>query len=252
MTIDNTRGLLETMPLVVAPPVQQSYPERSLLQHAETPVRWLPAVSSTRESLDNPHGWYQRALVTRAVGSGVSISQLAVENLSPEERRQTQDFTRHTLQRGEMRIHPFALPADTYSWSPQTWSVLVKTDRRVVAHVGVSYRVIVVGDLRVPVGGVGGVMTLPEWRGRGYARAALDMATAFVGTQLWARFALVICPRGDTDFYAHLGWRVAEGPIWCEQPDGPVRLDGEVALFMPCQGDVEWPRGPIHVGGTPW
>lgn len=252
MTIDNIRGLLETIPLVVSPPVQPSYPERFLREHAETPVRWLPAASTARESLDDPRGWHQRALVTQAVSSGVSISQLAVENLSPEERRQTKEFTRHTLQRSETRVHPFALPADSYSWSPQTWSVLVKTDRRVVAHAGVLYRVITVGDLRVPVGGMVGVMTLPAWRGRGFARAALDMATAFVGLQLWARFALVICPRGDADFYDHLGWRVAEAPIWCEQPGGPVKLEGEVALFMPCQGDIEWPPGPIHLRGTPW
>ena len=124
---------------------------------------------------------------------------------------------RHTLQRGEMRIHPFGLPADSYSWSPQTRSVLVKTDRRVVAHVGVLYRVITVSGLRVPVGGLGGVMT-SRVAGTGLCVSRWTKATAFVGMQLWARFALVICPRGDTDFYNHLGWRAAEAPIWCKQP----------------------------------
>ena len=76
----------------------------------------------------------------------------------------------------------------------------MKTDRRVVAHAGVLYRVITVGDLRVPVGGMVGVMTLLASRGRGYARAALDMATAFVGSQLWARFALVDLSAGRRRF----------------------------------------------------
>jgi hypothetical protein len=75
---------------------------------------------------------------------------------------------------------------------------------------------------------------------------------AFVGMQLWAPFAVVICPKEDTGFYEHIGWRVAEAPIWCEQPDGRVKLDKEVALYASCQGDAEWPSGAIDLGGMPW
>src|SRR5438270_91085 len=84
----------------------------------------------------------------------------------------------------------------------------------VVAPPGILYRVIQIGDLRVPVGAIAGVMTLSGWRQHGYARAALTKATAFVGTQLWAPFAVVICPTDDTGFYEHIGWRVGEGAIW--------------------------------------
>jgi hypothetical protein len=56
-------------------------------------------------------------------------------------------------------------------------------------------------------------------------------------------------PKG---WYEMLGWRVAEAPIWCEQPGGRVRLEGEVAVFLPRQGDAEWPSGTIDLCGPPW
>ena len=209
-------------------------------------------MSTSREALEDPQGWYQRAVTADAVSTGVNVLQLAVENLSLDERQQAQAFTRHTLQRSIERVRPFALPANSYTWAWPTWSALVKADQRLVAHAGIIYRVIQIGDLRVPVGGIAGVMTLPGWRQRGYARAALAKATAFVGMQLWAPFAVVICPREDVVFYEHLGWRMTEAPIWCDQPGGRVKLENEVTLFMACQGDADWPSGAIDLGGAPW
>ena len=214
---------------------------------------WLPAVSTNPKTLDDPHGWYQQTLVAELhAATHVKVIHLATANLSAEERQQTSDFTRHTLQRSVDRVRPFSLPADTYSWATPTWSTMVRADERVVTHVGILYRVIQVGPLRVTVGGIGGVMTLSEWRGRGYARAALSGATAFVGKQLWAPFALVICPDADVAFYEHLGWSVAEGQVHCEQPGGRVTLPHERAVFLPCQGAADWPSGSIDLLGLPW
>jgi GNAT superfamily N-acetyltransferase len=215
-------------------------------------AHWLAGVSPSRATTGDPAGWYQHALAAHPVVAGARISQLSVANLSADERQQLLAFTRHTLDRGLDRVRPFALPADSYRWTRATWSVLVKVGVRIVAHAGITYRVIQVGDLRVPVAGIGGVMTLPEWRRHGYARAVLANATAFAGLQLWAPFALVICPEEDTAFYQHLGWRVAQAPIWCEQSAGPVRLAHELALYLACQGDADWPSGSIHLGVAPW
>jgi aminoglycoside 2'-N-acetyltransferase I len=250
--LDRITELLGTTRLVVAPRVEPVHPEAGIHQIPPAAAHWLPAVSTSKAALDDPQGWYQRTLAAGTAALGVNVSQLAVGNLSPEERHETQEFTRHTLDRGVGRVRPFALPADSYSWTPPTWSVLVKADQRVVTHAGIIYRVIQVGQLRLPVGGIGGVMTLHDWRRHGYARVALAHATAFVGMQLWAPFAVVICPRKDTGFYEHIGWHVAEALIWCEQPCGRVTLEEEVAAYLPCQGDAEWPSGPIDLGGTPW
>ena len=248
MAISRITELLDLAPLVVATPAEPA----AIQQPAQPSEHWLPAVSTSREALDDPRGWYQRALGAEADRAHAKVVQLAVANLSPDERSQAREFTRHALQRSAGRGRPFALPADSYTNAWPTWSVLVKAEQRAVAHAGTIYRVIRIGDLHVPVGGIAGVMTLPGWRLHGYARAALAKATAFVGMQLWAPFAVVICPKEDTAFYEHIGWRITHAPIWCDQPGGRVKLEDEVALFMPCQGDAEWPSGAIDLGGTPW
>ena len=108
------------------------------------------------------------------------------------------------------------------------------------------------GEHRVAVGGIGGVMTLPDWRGRGYARAALKKAQASVAVWRRAPFALAICPRDEASFYRHLGWRVADALIRCEQTGGRVTLAHEVVVVLSCQGDAFWPSGAINLCGVPW
>lgn len=245
-TVDNAPEVMNghTLPLRPAPEANGIPPPAT---------RWLPAVATSREALDDRQGWYQRTLATELrTTTGINVVQLAVDNLSPAERQQTSTFTRHTLRRSVDSVRPLSLPADTYAWTGPTWSAMVKQDARVITHVGILYRVVQVGSLRVAVGGIGGVMTLSEWRGRGYARAALAGATAFVGTQLWAPFALAICPTDDVAFYEHLGWTVADGPVACEQSGRRVTLPHECAVVLACQGDAAWPGGSIDLLGLPW
>ena len=252
MAIDRITDLFDAARVVIGPLVEAVHPEVGSQKIPQTTARWPPAVSTSKATLDDPQGWYQHALAADAVVSGVNVLPLAVSSFSPEERRETHMFTRHTLEPSVGRIRPFALPADSYSWAAPSWAMLVKADGHVVTHAGIVYRVIQVGNVRVPVGGICGVLTLDDWHDRGYARAVLAKATAFVGMQLWAQFAVVVCPKEDTAFYQHLGWHGAEAPIQCEQPNGRVSLEGEVALSLPCQDLAAWPSGPIDLLGEPW
>jgi len=239
---------------MVATPVKPvAAPAKRKLERALLGREWLTSVRHTPVEKADPLGWYQLALTANAVTPGVQVLQLAETNLSPRERTEVRAFTRHTLERTDPHVHPFALPADRYTSAAPTWSAMVKADQRVVTHAGILYRVIQVGDTRVPVGAITSVMTLTEWRGRGYARAVMGKAVAFVAMCLWAPYALVICPRADTGFYEQLGWRVAQkAAIWCDQPGGRVELTGEVAVYLSCQGDAAWPSGTIDLCGAPW
>jgi GNAT superfamily N-acetyltransferase len=196
---------------------------------------WLTAVRHTPVQKADPQGWYQQALTTNGVTAGPTIVQLAETNLSPGERAE---------------LTAFASPARV----APTWSVMVKADQQVVTHAGVLYRVIQVGDTRVPVGALTGVMTLADWRGRGYARAVLTKAVAFVAVWLWAPFALTICLPQDAAFYKKIGWHAVnkDVPIWCDQPGGRVALAEEVAMYLSCQGEATWPKGEIDLCGAPW
>lgn len=97
------------------------------------------------------------------------------------------------------RVPPLALPADRYTWAPSVWCVLVKTEQRVVSYAGTLHQVGQVGEQRLAVGGIGSVMTLPAWRGRGCARAA-PKSPGLRGSLAVAPFALAICPRDEASF----------------------------------------------------
>ena len=117
MAIDRITELLDATLLVVAPRVEPVPPEALIQQPPRPSAHWLPAVSTSSYTLDDPRGWYQRALTADAATTGVNVLQLAVGNLSPDERQQAQAFTRHTLQRSVGRVRPFALPANSYTWA---------------------------------------------------------------------------------------------------------------------------------------
>jgi GNAT superfamily N-acetyltransferase len=136
--------------------------------------------------------------------------------------------------------------------SPADWAVMVKVDRHVVTHMGILYRVIRVGETPMVVGGFTQVMTLEDWRGRGYARASLESAADFVRMMLAAPFALAICPLEAAAFYEHLGWQVHHAPITAEHSGRSTIMHDQVAATLDCQPGAVWPTGPIDLHGAPW
>jgi predicted acetyltransferase len=127
---------------------------------------------------------------------------------------------------------------------------MAMSGQEVVAHAGIVYRVIRVGNVRVPVGGMTGVGMLPEWRGRGKARVVVDSLVAFVGVWLWAPFAMVMCSPDATEFYTGSGWRATTAAVWCEPANGERKRMKRVAMVFPCQGEAEWPEGDIDLWGA--
>ena len=96
------------------------------------------------------------------------------------------------------------------------------------------------------------MMTLEDWRGRGYARASLESASDFIRMMLAAPFALVICPPVATPFYEHLGWQVQHAPIAAEQSGRSTTMHDQVAVTFDCEPGAVWPTGPIDLLGAPW
>lgn len=206
-------------------------------------LRWQPALDPTSGSWNDPAGWYRRALAVDSASSGKQVIRLAVSNLSDNERDAIRTLTPGGVVRSE---------TDADLLSPPTWSVMAKSDQRVVSQAGILYRVICVGGVLLPVGGLSNVMTLPEARGRGYARAVVASAIAFVGVWLWAPFAMVLCAAASTGFYERLGWRKVDQGIVYERSGGQQALTNQLAMIQPCQGEAEWPVGPIDLCGAPW
>jgi len=167
------------------------------------------------------------------------IIEIKPENDLPPERKAALD----RMFESEFGHH--SLVYDLPSW--HTMGVL---DGNLVGRVGILKRTILVGKELLQVGGICGVVTAPELRGRGIASALLDESVAFVKNSLSLPFALLTCRSKLEAFYQRLGWKTVIGPTVFTQPDGLRTCKG---LTMVTElGSRVWPEGPIDLRGLPW
>jgi aminoglycoside 2'-N-acetyltransferase I len=147
-------------------------------------------------------------------------------------------------------IQQFGAESHGYAWSDVDWHVLLRVNGQLVSHVEIVERMGTVDGRPVKLGGIGGVVTLPEWRGRGLATSTLERAATFMRDDLRVAFGLLICGRDMIPFYGRLGWQVVEGPLMFDQPGGKVVFD-DATMVLPCV-ENEWPEGMIDLCGLPW
>jgi len=147
-------------------------------------------------------------------------------------------------------IQQFGEESGDYAWSDAEWHVLLRVDGQLVSHVEIVERTGTVAGRPVKLGGIGGVVTLPEWRGQGLATATLERAAAFMRDELQVAFGLLICGQNMIPFYSRLGWQVVEGPLTFDQSGGKVVFD-DMTMVLPCAGE-NWPEGTIDLCGLPW
>src|SRR6266850_1603936 len=92
-------------------------------------------------------------------------------------------------------------------WRPKDTHFLLYVDGTPVSHVGVLKHVVSVDEEPVMVGGVGGVVTVPEQQRRGHARELMQRATRLL--EEWRVDAgLLFCVERRVPYYESQGWRV--------------------------------------------
>ena len=137
-----------------------------------------------------------------------------------------------------------------YRWRPKDLHLLLEEDGRLVSHVGLLRHAVSAGRRSVDVAGVGGVVTVPEAQGRGYAQRGMRHAAEFFCREWGVEFGLLFCRDALVPFYERLGWQTVEEPVVIEQPDGEVESAMNV-LVLPCDGRA-WPAGKVRLESFPW
>jgi predicted acetyltransferase len=123
-------------------------------------------------------------------------------------------------------------------------------DSVLVSRLGIVERVVLVSEQAVQVGGISGVITHPEWRGRKIASAVLKKAVEFMTNELNVEFILLLCRQKVAPVYARLGWEPVDGPTIFWQPGGKLTYP-KLTMILEC-GRKSWPTGPIDLCGLPW
>lgn len=144
----------------------------------------------------------------------------------------------------------FGVEDANYRWRPKEMHFITEEDGRAVSHVGVLKTRVKAGGQEVAVGGVGGVVTVPEARGRHYVHASMRRAAEFMCGELGVEFGMLFCLQKLVPFYARQGWQLVEDETEFEQPTGKVLSPFRV-MVLPC-GSRAWPAGRVEVAGWPW
>ncbi len=162
------------------------------------------------------------------------------DNLTSDEKTYIDDLLKQT----------FSEDGNKYEWSSVDWHVLLRLNGTIISHVEIIERNATVEGNPVYIGGIGGVVTIPEKRGPGYATAAMKKATEFMHSELKVDFGLLLTGNKQIPFYRKLGWYTIDAPLVFDQPSGKVPFY-DVIMVVPCQRSA-WPDGTIDLCGLPW
>jgi len=135
-------------------------------------------------------------------------------------------------------------------WKPKDLHIFVDVDGRPVTHVGLLQHTVTAGSQPVRVCGVGGVVTVPDAHGKGYASHAMRHAASMMHEELAADFGLLFCRDPLVPFYERLGWRKVQETVEIEQPAGAIHSPMNV-MILPCRAET-WPAGPVKLNSFPW
>lgn len=136
------------------------------------------------------------------------------------------------------------------TWKPKDLHIFLDVDDNPVTHVGLLQHTVTVAGQPLKVCGVGGVVTILDAQGKGYATRAMRHAASLMREQLDVAFGLLFCHGRLMPFYERLGWRKVKDAVEIEQPSGPITSPMNV-MILPC-GKESWPVGPVKLNSLPW
>jgi len=100
------------------------------------------------------------------------------------------------------QLFPHVWRSDTI---PYKNIIIAKEEDKIVSHVGIFPLMGAVGDAEIKMGGIGGVATLPEFRGKGYMSKLMDYSIQKMAEDKYPISIL----RGDRQRYGNFDYEVA-------------------------------------------
>lgn len=141
-------------------------------------------------------------------------------------------------------------PGREREWARPGWMVLVSRETNIVSCTGIVLTEASVDGQMTVIGGVGGIATHPDHRGRGYAAVSVDEAIGWM-RERGAGFALLVCRDALVPYYAKHGWRLFEGVLRVTQFGEPEIFEFNEVMVRPVCGDAP-SSGIVDLQGPPW
>ena len=146
--------------------------------------------------------------------------------------------------------YPPGIPwhGESIEWSRVDWSSICWENNVAHAHAGGIIRQGTLNSKPVKIGGVGGVMTLPESRGQGLASDSIRLLL-----ELFERenvdFVLLVCEKHLIPMYEKLGFRIHDGEMMVTQRGKEERFDFNHVMTRSVRATE---TGSLNLMGPPW
>ena len=145
---------------------------------------------------------------------------------------------------------------ETLAWADVSFEnpelrVLIQNEAdEVLCHVGLHRRAVIWNGHKIRVAGISSVLTRPDARRHGYASIALDAAIQTLKDEGSTPFALLFCEPHNVPFYKGRGWKLFDGEVYVEQPQGRIRFEAMAPYVYAIKHAPE--KGVIDLCGEPW
>ncbi|MFN8634727.1 MAG: GNAT family N-acetyltransferase [Chloroflexota bacterium] len=175
-----------------------------------------------------------------------------MEGLSEHEREELGDLSIRCFGPPELRTpHPLVIAPD----SDTRYVVRVWRAGLLVSCLWITERTILIDEHPTRIAGIRGVRTDPAHRRQGFGAAGMRAAEEFVWRELRPDLAMLLSSEMAVPFYQSLGWQVAAGPTYYDQPTGRECLNETLPerptmVLLPDGGSMS--PGPIDLCGLPF
>lgn len=174
--------------------------------------------------------------------------RMAIADLSDDERA--------ALRRLSAAVYPpeaaATWPGRHLEWVRPQWGVFILDDANaLVSYAGLLIRKARLNGQAVAIGGIGGVMTSPEARRRGHARAAIQLALEFFRDSGDVDFGLLVCEPRLLAYYGTLGWTEFKGNTVVRQHGVPAPFTFNHVMTCAVRATPSH-EGTIDLEGPPW
>ncbi len=135
-------------------------------------------------------------------------------------------------------------------WRPKDLRFVLYHEGRPLSHAGILKHTVSVDGEGVLVAGLGGVVTVPEARGQGFARQVVQQAMSFAKSEWTVDAGLLFCRPQMVSYYEALSWKIVESAVIIEQPKGNIPSPLTV-MVLPFD-KIRWPTGLVELQSLPW
>jgi GNAT superfamily N-acetyltransferase len=138
----------------------------------------------------------------------------------------------------------------TLHWRHKDVHFVVYDNGEPLSHAGILKHSVKVNGEPVSVAGLGGVVTIPEAQGKGFARQLVLQAMRFAEAEWEVDAGLLFCRPQMVKYYEAIGWHLVESQVVIEQPGGHIHSPLHV-MVLPF-GKKSWPPGEVELQSLPW